>query len=166
MRQLLNLSDNTLFQENLNSSFFLQDIPRHPDTCLFEVREALLIGFRAYVRAYIAVFFTSAALRDGSACSLLFFVSVFSSRQSSLLRLGYIFLHMPNHSAVSKPHPTEGAEIYTGCGCGSPRCYEMCCAVCACTSLCAGRCARRLCCWFFFCCLDFSLSNGHVVLEN
>ena len=41
------------------SSFLLQDIPRHPDTRLFEVREAfkrsfLLLGFQAHIRAYIA----------------------------------------------------------------------------------------------------------------
>ena len=39
------------------SSFLLQDIPRH-GTCLVEVREAfkrtLVLGFRAYVSAYIA----------------------------------------------------------------------------------------------------------------
>ena len=42
------------------SSFLLQDIPRHPDTCLFEVREAfkrnLFLGFEAHIRAYIAIF--------------------------------------------------------------------------------------------------------------
>ena len=41
-------------------SFLLQDIPRHPDTRLFEVREAfkrsLLLGFQAPIRAYIAIF--------------------------------------------------------------------------------------------------------------
>ena len=41
---------------NVISSFFLQDIPRH-DTCLFEVRKAfertLLLGFHAYISAYI-----------------------------------------------------------------------------------------------------------------
>ena len=40
------------------SSFLLQDIPRHPDTRLFEVREAfkrsLLLGFQAHICAYIA----------------------------------------------------------------------------------------------------------------
>ena len=45
------------------SSFLLQDIPRHPDTRLFEVREVFkrssLLGFQAYVRAYIAMFFAS-----------------------------------------------------------------------------------------------------------
>ena len=48
------------------NSFLLQDIPRHPDTCLFEVREAfkrsLLLGFQAHIRAYIA-FFSRGALR-------------------------------------------------------------------------------------------------------
>ena len=37
------------------SSFLLQDIPRHPDTRLFEVREAfkrsLLLGFQGHIRA-------------------------------------------------------------------------------------------------------------------
>ena len=55
---------------------------------------------------------------------------------------------------MSKPHPTEGAEIYTGCG--IPRCHKAFSAVC--TSLCAGRCARCLCCLLFRCCLDFSFS--------
>ena len=40
------------------SSFLLQDIPRHPETRLLEVREAfkriLLLGFQAHTRAYIA----------------------------------------------------------------------------------------------------------------
>ena len=40
------------------SSFLLQDIPRHPDTRLFEVREAfkrnLLLGFQARIRAVLA----------------------------------------------------------------------------------------------------------------
>ena len=51
----------------LNSSFLLQDIPTHPDTRLFEVREAfkriMLLGFRAYIRAYIAFFPPPATLR-------------------------------------------------------------------------------------------------------
>ena len=63
-----------------------------------------------------------------------------------MLSLRYIcFTYLANYSAVSKPHPTEGSEIYTGCG--NPRCDKVCCAVC--TPLCAGRCARRLCCWLF-----------------
>ena len=45
----------------------LQDIPRHPDTRLFEVRRAfkrrLLLGFQAHIRAYIAFFSPPAALR-------------------------------------------------------------------------------------------------------
>ena len=49
------------------SSFLLQDIPRHPDTRLFEVREAfkrgLLLGFQAHIRAYIALFSPPGALR-------------------------------------------------------------------------------------------------------
>ena len=49
------------------SSFLLQDIPRHPGTRLFEVREAfirsLLLGFQAHIRAYIAIFSPPAALR-------------------------------------------------------------------------------------------------------
>ena len=48
---------------------------------------------------------------------------------------------MRNHIAVRKPHPTESAEIYTGCG--NPRCYKLCCAVC--TLICARRCACCLC---------------------
>ena len=48
-------------------SFLLQDIPRHPDTRLFEVREAfkrsLLLGFQAHIRAYFAIFSSPAALR-------------------------------------------------------------------------------------------------------
>ena len=42
------------------SSFLPQDIRRHPDTRLFEVREAfkrsLLLEFEAHIRAYIAFF--------------------------------------------------------------------------------------------------------------
>ena len=50
---------------------------------------------------------------------LLFFVSF--SEQASLVRFGSILLHIPKYallttdSAVSKPHPTEGAEIYYCC---------------------------------------------------
>ena len=49
----------TLSQIIQISSFLLQDSPRHPDTRLFEVREVfkrtlLLLGFRAYIRAYTA----------------------------------------------------------------------------------------------------------------
>ena len=48
------------------SSFLLQDIPRHPDTRLFEVRGAfkrsLLLDFQAHIRAYIATFPPPAAL--------------------------------------------------------------------------------------------------------
>ena len=51
---------------------------------------------------------------------------------------------LANHSAVSKPHPTEGTEIYTGCG--NPRCYKVCFAVC---SLCAGRCSLVVLTLFF-----------------
>ena len=51
-------------------SFLLQDIPRHPDTRLFEVREAfkrgLLLDFQAHVRVYIAIFSPPAALRAPS----------------------------------------------------------------------------------------------------
>ena len=43
---------------SVNSSFLPQDIPRHPDAHLFEVREAfkrtLLPSFGAYMSAYIA----------------------------------------------------------------------------------------------------------------
>ena len=49
------------------TSFPLQDIPRHPDTRLFGVREAfkrsLLLGFQAHIRTYIAFFSPPAALR-------------------------------------------------------------------------------------------------------
>ena len=41
-------------------SFLLQDIPRHPDTHLFEVQGAfkscVLLGFQVHIRAYIAFF--------------------------------------------------------------------------------------------------------------
>ena len=41
------------------SSFLLQDIPRHPDTRLFEIREtfkrSFSLGFHAHIRAYIAI---------------------------------------------------------------------------------------------------------------
>ena len=47
-----------------------QGIPRHPDTRFFEVREAfklnlLLVGFRAYIRACMAMFCPPAALPGG-----------------------------------------------------------------------------------------------------
>ena len=126
-----------------------------------------------------------------SACSLLFFVSVFPSRRRCFVRshfftyallttallvsrirrkaLKYIqdagmlqsvlcvYICLANHSAVSKPHPTEGAGIYAGCRFSG--CCNVCCAVC--TLLCAGRCAPCLCCSLFVCCRDFAFSNGH-----
>ena len=50
------------------SSFLLQDNLRHPDTRLFEVREAfkrsLLSDFQAHIRAYTA-FFSPPAARGG-----------------------------------------------------------------------------------------------------
>ena len=89
------------------------------------------------------------------------FCVFFSSKQESLVRLGYhvtlFYLSLANHSAVSKPHPTEGAEIYAGCGILGG--CKMCCAVC--TPLCAGRCAACLCFSLFFCCRDFAFSNIH-----
>ena len=52
------------------TSVLLLDIPRHPDTRLFEVREAfkrsLLLGFQARIRAYIAGVSPPAALRGPS----------------------------------------------------------------------------------------------------
>ena len=53
------------------SSFLLQDTPRHPDTRLFEVREAfkrsLLLRFQAHIRPYTSQFFRlRAALRGPS----------------------------------------------------------------------------------------------------
>ena len=79
--------------------------------------------------------------------------------QTSLVCLGdngtLFHLCLANHSAVSKPHPTEGDEIYAGCG--IPGCCEVCCAVC--TPLCGGRCAACLCCLLFFCCRDLAFSN-------
>ena len=89
---------------------------------------------------------------DGcSACSLLFFGSAFPSSYHGTSTFLYLYLD----SVVSKPHPTEGAEKYTGCG--IPRCYIVCCAMC--TSLCAGCCARCMCCSLFFRFLSFSFSN-------
>ena len=103
-------------------------------------------------------------LADGcSAGRLLLFVSVFPSR-----RRYFVYICIANHSAVSKPHPTEGAEIY---------CIQA--AGILAATKCAVRCAHRpvlvvvhaaclCCCWSFFfcCCLDFSFSNGHVILEK
>ena len=104
-------------------------------------------------------------------CWQLALVCVSFSEQASLLRSGYVFLHilcLANHSAVSKPHSTEGAEIY---------CIQA--AGILAATKCAVRCAHRpvlvvvhaaclCCCWSFFfcCCLDFSFSNGHVILEK
>ena len=89
------------------------------------------------------------------------------SEQASLVRLGYhgtfFYFCLANHSVVSKPLPTEGAEIYAGCG--IPGCCRVCCAVC--TPFCAGRCAACLCCSLFFRCRDFAFSNVHdIFLRN
>ena len=48
----------------------------------------------------------------------------------------FFYIGLANHNAVRKPHPTEGAEIYAGCG--FPGSCKECGAVC--TPLCAGRC--------------------------
>jgi len=61
-------------QVSVINSFLLEDIPRHRDTRLFEVREAfprssLLRGFLAHIRAYpwyIAIFSPPAATRLAS----------------------------------------------------------------------------------------------------
>ena len=79
---------------------------------------------------------------------LALFVSVFPSCYHG----PFFYMCLANQSVVSKPHPTEGAEIYTGCG--IPRCYKVCCTVC--TPLRAGRCAHCLYCSLFFRCLDCS----------
>ena len=87
---------------------------------------------------------------------------------TSLVPLGYhgtfFYSCLANHGAVSKPHPTEGDEIFAGCR--IPGCCGVCRAVC--TPLCRGRCAAYLCCLQFFCCRDFVFSNVHdmVVLRN
>ena len=48
-----------------------------------------------------------------------FFLCIFS-KQASLVRLRYhdtfFYLYLTNHSAVSKPHPTECAEMYAAAG--------------------------------------------------
>ena len=78
-----------------------------------------------------------------------------------MVSLGYhgtfFHLRLANHSAVSKPHPTEGDGLYAGCG--IPGCREVYCAVC--TPLCGGRCAACLCCSLFFCGRDFAFPNVH-----
>ena len=75
----------------------------------------------------------------------------------------FFYLRLANHSAISQPHPTEGAETYAGCG--VPRCCNVCCAVY--TPLCGRRCAACLCCPLFFCCRDFAFSNVHdIFLRN
>ena len=46
---------------------------------------------------------------------LQFFYVFFSEQEASLLRLGsrhFFYTRLANHSAVSKPHPAEGAGIY------------------------------------------------------
>ena len=60
------------------SALLLQDIPRHPDTRLFEVREAFkrssLLGFQVYIGAYIAMVYpvvAPGALTGGTAGGLL-----------------------------------------------------------------------------------------------
>ena len=86
------------------------------------------------------------------------FVSVFPSSYHGT----FFYICLANQSAVSKPHPTEGAEICTGCG--IPHCYKVRRTVYA--SLCTGRCARYLCCSLFFCCLDVSFPNAHVIFSE
>ena len=99
---------------------------------------------------------------------LAFCVSVFPSRRRYFVSVPSFYICRANHSAVSKPHPTEGADMH---------CCIQAAGILAATK-CAVRCAHRsvlvvvhaacLCCWlFFFCCLDFSsFSNAHVILEK
>ena len=68
------------------------------------------------------------------------------------------YIYLATHSAVNKPHSTEALKYIQAAGLLAA--YKVCCAVC--TLLCAGHCARCLCCLLFLCCLDFSFSNGHV----
>ena len=89
------------------------------------------------------------------------------SEQALLVRLGYhgtlFYLCLANHSAVSKRHPAEGAEIYSGCG--IPGCCKVCCAVC--TPLCGVVVQPTcLCCSLFFCCRDFAFSNVHDIFSE
>ena len=61
-------------------------------SCLFGETDALLV-----VCSFLVHFFRAGV------------VASFSLRE-------LLTRYVPNHSAVSKPHPTQGAEIYTGCG--------------------------------------------------
>ena len=76
----------------------------------------------------------------------------------------YIFyICLINHSAVSKPHLTEGAEIYARCG--FPGSCKVCCAVR--TPVCSGRCATCLCCSLFFCFVALFFPTIHdIVFEK
>ena len=98
---------------------------------------------------------------DGcSACSLLVFCVFCPSGRRRFVYLNMVIFFsscLANHSAVTKPHPTEGAAVYAGCG--IPGCCEVCCAVY--TPLCGGRCAAYLRCSLFFGCREFAFSNVH-----
>ena len=81
---------------------------------------------------------------DGcSAGSLLFFCQFFRAGVLTSFNVPSFYIFLANHSAVIKPHPTKGAEIYCCIQAGGIlAATEVCCE--GCTPLCAGRCARRL----------------------
>ena len=100
----------------------------------------------------------------GATCALLAvwsFLSFFRAGVVASFRFPTFFLQLclANHSAVSKLHPAEGAEICAGCE--FPGSCEGCCAVR--TPLCAGRCAPCLCCSLFFCCRDLLFPTATIV---
>ena len=70
-----------------------------------------------------------------------------------------VYLFLSNHSAVSKPHPTEGAERYVICG--IPGCFKVCCAMCTPLSDSSG--AACLCCSLLLCCCEVSCFNDHAI---
>ena len=81
---------------------------------------------------------------DGcSARSLLIFCQFFQAGVANSFKVPSFYILLANHSAVSQPHPTKGAEIYCCIHAGGIlAATEVCCA--GCTPLCAGRCARCL----------------------
>ena len=81
-------------------------------------------------------------LRDGcSAGSLLFFCLFFRAGVVHFVQCSISYKFLANHSAVSQPHPTKGAERYCCIQAGGIlAATEVCCA----GYTCAGRCARRL----------------------
>lgn len=81
------------------SSFLLQNIPRHPQTHLFEVQEAFkpssLLVFQAYVRAYMAIFSPPADLRPPPVEGLHAYLHAYGTQHAP--QACYVARNRPNH---------------------------------------------------------------------